>query len=279
MTRLWTALLNVFGYAVLAFVVAPIAIVIAASFSPARYMQFPPRGVSLRWYGEVLTSPDWLGAFVSSIMLALCAAAATTVACFLAALVTTRRRMPGRTLFELLVQAPLLLPNAALAMALLALLILFKGRGTFGGLWLAHCIMVLPFVYRPLVNGLRQFDLGLEEAAMTLGASPLRTFRLVTLPSIRPALLTAFAFSFIISFDEVTASLFLVGINYTTLPVKILSDIQNDATPAIAAVSTLLMCMTGVILLLLGWLDGLRITLTTRANTTSREADGADQHA
>ncbi|MBS0639645.1 MAG: ABC transporter permease [Acetobacteraceae bacterium] len=242
--RTRSLVLSLFGYAALVFILAPIVIVVIASFSPARYMEFPPPSLSLRWYREVLGSSDWLGAFGSSIVLAFCVATATTAACFLAALVTTRRRFVGKSLLEMLVQAPLLLPNAALAMALLALLVQIKGRGTLGGLWIAHCILVMPFVYRPLVNGLRQFDLGLEEAAMTLGSPPLRTFRLITLPAIKPSLITAFAFSFIISFDEVTASVFLVGVNYTTLPVKILSDIQSDATPAIAAVSTLLMLLT-----------------------------------
>jgi len=248
--------LEVFGYTVIAFILAPIVIVVLASFSPGRYLQFPPAAVSLRWYQDVLTSEDWLGAFGASAILAACAAAATTSICFVAALVTTRRRVRGKTLLETLIQAPLLLPNAALAMALLALLVQLKVRGTFGGLWLAHCILVMPFVYRPLVNGLRQFDLALEEAAMTLGATPLRTFRLITLPAIKPALITAFAFSFIISFDEVTASMFLVGVNFTTLPVRILANIQNDATPAIAAVSTLLMLLTVTLLTVVGRVVG-----------------------
>ena len=99
---------------------------------------------------------------------------------------------------------------------------------------------------------------------MTLGATPGRTFRKITLPIIRPALINAFLFSFIISFDEVTVSLFLIGINITTLPVKILSDVQNTASPAIAAVSTILMVVTLLLVFIISRLVGVRAFLSNR---------------
>lgn len=263
--RIGSALLTGFAVVVFMFIAAPIVIVVLASFSPNGYLEFPPSGFSLRWYAEVLSSGVWLTAFITSVALALVAAAATTFVCFLAALVTTRRNIPGKSVFETLVQLPMMLPHAALAMALFSLVVLIGLRGTFTGLVAAHLILVLPFVYRPLVNGLRQLDLSLEEAAMTLGAPPAMTFRKVTLPMIRPALISAFLFSFIISFDEVTISMFLTGIDLTTLPVKILSDIQNNASPAIAAVSTLLMCLTLGLVLLIDRLVGLRIFVDSRS--------------
>lgn len=263
--KIGSALLTVFAITVFGFTVAPILIVVLASFSPNGYLEFPPRGLSLRWYVEVLSSGVWLTAFVTSVALALVAASITTSVCFLAALVTTRRTIPGKSVFETLVQLPMMLPHAALAMALFSLVVLIGLRGTFSGLAAAHLILVLPFVYRPLVNGLRQLDLSVEEAAMTLGASPTVTFRKITLPLIRPALISAFLFSFIISFDEVTISMFLTGIDMTTLPVKILSDIQNSASPAIAAVSTLLMCLTLGLVLLIDRLVGLRIFVDSRS--------------
>lgn len=237
-------LLSGFAFLVLAFIAAPILIVVLASLTPKGYLEFPPQGLSLRWYAEVLSSGVWLQAFATSALLGVASATVTTFFCFLAALVTTRRTIPGKGLFETLVYLPMMLPHAALAMALFSLVVLVGLRGTFAGMTIAHLILVLPFVYRPIVNGLRQIDLSVEEAAMTLGATPSVTFRKVTLPMIRPALINAFLFSFIVSFDEVTISMFLIGIDMTTLPVKILTDIQNSASPAIAAVSTLLMCIT-----------------------------------
>lgn len=263
--KLATALLTGFAAAAFLFILAPILIVIMASFTPRGYLEFPPQGLSLKWYAEVLSSWVWLRAFLISVSLAFVAATVTTFICFIAALVTTRRKVPAKSLFELLVQLPLLLPHAALAMALFSLVLFIGLRGTFMGLAIAHLIVVLPFVYSPIVNGLRQHDLSLEEAAMTLGADPVTTFRKVTLPMIRPALISAFLFSFIVSFDEVTVSVFLIGVDLTTLPVKILSDIQASASPAIAAVSTLLMCLTLAMVYLVNRLVGIRMFVENRA--------------
>lgn len=259
-------LLDAFAILVFAFILAPILIVILASFTDNGYLEFPPRALSLRWYEEVVASGVWLDSFLTSVFIAFVAATTTTCFCFLAALVTTRRRIWGKGAFETSVQLPLMLPHAALAMALFSLVVLIGLRGTFAGLAIAHLIVVLPFVYRPLVNGLRQLDLSLEEAAMTLGATPGRTFRKITLPIIRPAMINAFLFSFIISFDEVTVSLFLIGINITTLPVKILSDVQNTASPAIAAVSTILMALTLLIVFLISRFVGVRAFLSNRGS-------------
>lgn len=263
--RIGSALLTAFAFTMFVFIMAPIVIVVVASFTPRGYLEFPPQGVSLRWYQEVLTSWAWIKSFGISVALATVAATLTTLICFLAALVTTRRTFVGKALLETLVITPLLLPHAALAIALFSLVLFVGLRGTFPGLVLAHLIVALPFVYRPIVNGLRQLDLSVEEAAMTLGADPVTTFRKITLPLIRPALISAFLFSFIVSFDEVTVSVFLTGIELTTLPVKILSEIQNSASPAIAAVSTILMCITLGMVLIINRLVGVQMFVENRA--------------
>ncbi|MCB1465693.1 MAG: ABC transporter permease [Rhizobiaceae bacterium] len=262
--RLGNMLLTSFAFAAFLFILAPILIVVAASFTPRGYLEFPPQNLSLRWYEEVLFSAVWLKAFAVSLALAFVTAVLTTFICFLAALVTTRQHVPAKGLFELLISMPLLLPNAALAIALFSFVLLLGMRGTFLGLTLAHIIIALPFVYRPIVNGLRQLDLSVEEAAMTLGADPASTFRKITLPLIRPALISAFLFSFIISFDEVSVTVFLIGLDFTTLPVKILSDIQNSASPAIAAVSTMLMFVTLGMVFVIDRLVGLRMFVDYR---------------
>ncbi|WP_420101423.1 ABC transporter permease [Bosea sp. (in: a-proteobacteria)] len=258
------AALTAFAVAAFTFILAPILVVVLASVTPRGYLEFPPRGLSFRWYAEVLTSWVWGKAFLTSVALATVAATVTTFVCFLAALVTTRRRVPAKNLFELLVQLPLLLPHAALAMALFSLILFLGLRGSFPGLVLAHLILVMPFVYAPIVNGLRQHDLSVEEAAATLGADPVTVFRKITLPMLRPALVSAFLFSFIVSFDEVTVSVFLIGVDLTTLPVKILSDIQASASPAIAAVSTLLMGLTLIMVYVINRLVGLQLFIENR---------------
>lgn len=245
-------------WALLLFLPAPIVIVIAASFSEAGYIRFPPGALSLRWYEAFLADPRWLQGFLTSVLLAAAGAVASTAAAFLAALAVARRRTRLTALFETAVLTPILFPHAALGVAMLALVTTFSIYGTFAGLLLAHCIITLPYAYRPISVSLRKLDLSMEEASMSLGASPWTTFLRITFPLVRPGLVTALLFSFILSFDEVTVTMFLVGPFVTTLPVQIYAFIQESGTPVVAAISTSLVVFTLLMVLLMDRLVGLQ---------------------
>ena len=245
--------------AVLLFLPAPIVIVVASSFSRTGYLQFPPQALSLRWYTQFLTDETWIRALGVSFAIALVVALLTTAISFLAALATTRRRFRGRDGFELLLLSPLLFPHAAIGVALLSLLSALGWIGRYPGILLAHIILCVPFAYRPIVNSLHKLDLALEEAAMTLGARPAYVFRTITLPLLRPGLVTALLFSFIISFDEVTVTIFLIGPEVITLPTRIFAHIQESASPVVAAISTFLVLVTIVLVVLLQRLVGLEL--------------------
>ncbi len=257
--RLWSAAHRVVVTAVLLFLPAPIIIVVVSSFTKAGYISFPPGELSLRWYGEFLGSADWLLTLGLSFVLAALAAVLSTVVTFLGALAVTRRSLPmGRT-FETLVLLPLIFPHAALGVIMLGLVAMFGWTGQFLGLLLAHFILTIPYAWRPIVAAMRKHDLAVEEAAMSLGAPPFYTFRKVTLPLLRPGLVTALLFTFIISFDEVTVSLFLVGPDLSTLPVKIFAAIQDSGSPVIAAVSAMLVGLTIAIVFVLDRVVGLEL--------------------
>lgn len=255
----WTAAGRTLVAAVLLFLPAPIVIVVMSSFTARGYISFPPGELSLRWYAEFLASTDWLLSLVVSLVLAALAAVFSTLIAFLGALVFTRKRFPGAAGFETLVLLPLIFPHAALGVVMLGMAGLFGWTGRFPGLLLAHVIMTVPYAWRPIVSSLRKLDLSTEEAAMSLGARPLHVFRRVTLPLLRPGLVTALLFTFIISFDEVTVSLFLVGPDVTTLPVRIFAHIQDSGSPVIAAISTVLVALTVLVVLLLDRLIGLEL--------------------
>ena len=243
--------LGVWLAAVLIFLPAPIVIVVASSFSRSGYLQFPPQSLSLRWYAQFLTDETWLRALAVSVAVAVIVAILTTLVSFLAALATTRRRFAGRGAFEVLLLSPLLFPHAAIGVALLSLLSSLGWIGRYPGILLAHVILCVPFAYRPIVNSMRKLDLALEEAAMSLGAPPVHVFRTVTLPLLRPGLVTALLFSFIISFDEVTVTIFLIGPEVITLPTRIFAHIQESASPVVAAISSVLVLVTiGLVVLL-----------------------------
>lgn len=255
----WSAAQKTLVGAVLLFLPAPIVIVVLSSFTARGYISFPPGALSLKWYAEFLGSTDWLTSLAISLVLAALAAVFSTAIALLAALVFTRKRLPMAASFETLVLLPLIFPHAALGVVMLGLAGLFGWTGRFPGLLLAHVIMTVPYAWRPIVSSLRKLDLAMEEAAMSLGARPLYVFRRVTLPLLRPGLVTALLFTFIISFDEVTVSLFLVGPDVSTLPVRIFSHIQDSGSPVIAAISTVLVLLTVLVVLLLDRLIGLEL--------------------
>jgi putative spermidine/putrescine transport system permease protein len=249
---------NVGTWSLLLFLPAPIVIVIAASFSEVGYIRFPPGNLSLRWYVEFLSDPQWLQGLATSIMLAVSGAVISMTCALMAALVVARRRTGFARLFETAVLTPILFPHAALGVAMLALVSMFHIYGTFTGLLLVHCIITLPYAYRPISISLCKLDASMEEASMSLGANPWETFARVTFPLVRPGLITALLFSFILSFDEVTVTMFLVGPRITTLPVQIYSFIQESGTPVVAAISTTLVLFTLLLVMILERTVGLQ---------------------
>lgn len=244
---------------VVLFMLAPLIVVIMSAFSATGYMTFPPGTLSLRWFVACLTDPDWLITFLITALLSFIAACGSVLLGFLTALVATRRAKRSRGFIEFLILLPVAFPHAALAVAILAVVSTFGLVGTFAGVLLAHVMISLPFAYRPIAASFAKLDIANEEAAMSLGATPWTVFRRVTLPLIRPGLITAMLFCFMLSFDEVTITLFLVGPNFTTLPIKIFAQLQDNASPIIAAVSTILIILTTSIVLLMNRVFGLEL--------------------
>lgn len=238
---------------------APLVIVIGSSFSPRAVLGFPPPGFSWRWYIEFLGTPSWLVAFGISAALALASAVLTTLASLGAALALQRAPTRLRAVAETAILAPLLFPHAALAIGFLGWLSLAQMNGSFLGLLVAHLILCAPFAYRPIAVSLAQLDTALPEAAAILGAEPGQALRRVVLPLLRPGIAASLLFSFIISFDEVTVSMFLVGPEFTTLPVAIYARLNDSADPVVAAISSILILLTAGLVILMDRLVGLKI--------------------
>jgi putative spermidine/putrescine transport system permease protein len=249
---------RLFVWSVLVYLALPMVVVAVASVTRTGDMRFPPSGFSLRWYAEFLTGESWLRALGTSLLLAALGAMLSTALAFLAAS-AARRRFPLRGVFEATMLSPLIVPHAALALALFGIVVLLRLRGSLGGLLVAHIVLTLPFAYRPIATSLSQLDRAMEEAGMSLGAHPWTIMRRITLPLLRPAIVSALLFCSIISFDEVTVSMFLVGPEVMTLPVRIFSEIQDRDSPVLAAISTLLILVTLGCTIMLDRLIGLQL--------------------
>lgn len=235
----------------LSFLPLPIIVIALSSVTEKGVFSFPLDSFSWKWYSEMLTTGDWLSLLGISFMLAIVVSLVTTVLAFMLALVVSKKKFRASRLLETIVLLPLIFPNAALGVAFLGLLTFLGYYGTYAGLGLAHCLLTLPFAYRPISNALQKIDPTVEEAAMILGASPFTVLRTITLPMLRPGLVTALLFAFIISFDEATVTVFLMSPDVTTLPMRILTHIQESGSAVVAAISTFLVLITfGLVLIL-----------------------------
>jgi putative spermidine/putrescine transport system permease protein len=243
-------LLTAFAITLGAVLVGPTAIVTVMSFSAARMLSFPPRGLSVQWYGNFLGDDTWLRAIVNSAEVGLAAAATATVLGTLMAFGIVRGRYPGRALVNGLVLGPMLAPSVVLSIGLYFMFVRFKLVGSLTGLILAHACLGLPYVVLVVASGLRMLDPALEMAASNLGAGPLRTFFRVTLPLILPSVAAGALFAFITSWDDVIVAYFLSSPVTRTLPVVMWSATQDTTDPTLAAVATFLSVVTTALLLL-----------------------------
>lgn len=242
--------LPVYAALALAFLQIPVIIVVLASFTTTSFLTVPPRGFTLDWYVRVLNDPSYIRAITFSLQLAVAATFFSLVVGTAAAYALVRRKVPGSDLIATILMAPLVFPAVVIAVALLQFYTLVGVRGTFGAIVAAHVLITIPYVVRSVLASLGGADPTLEDAARTLGASSWNAFRKVTLPLIRPGLVAGGIFSFIVSFDNVPVSIFLVGIRQQTLPVKIFTAVEHGVDPGVAAISTLLIITTGLGLVL-----------------------------
>ena len=228
----------------------PVIIVVLASVTETSYLTVPPKGFTLDWYWRVLGDSSYINAILFSFTLAVATTILALICGTAAAYALVRRKVPGGEALSALLMAPLVFPAVVIAVALLQFYTLTGVRGTFGALAAAHLLITLPYVIRSVLASLAGTDPALEEAARTLGANSWTAFRKVTLPLIRPGLVAGGIFSFIVSFDNVPVSIFLVSVRQTTLPVKIFAAVEHGIDPGIAAISTLLIIVTGLGLVL-----------------------------
>ena len=251
-------ILRVYVGAMLLFLVLPIAVVIPAAFSSGQTLRFPPKGFSLRWFENAWNTPGFWEAFKVSLLVAGIATCISLVIGTLASFAIVRHRFPGKQFFELLFMTPLVFPAIVLAVALSMVLGSVGLVRNFWGLVFAHVIITVPYVVRTVGATLAEIDRAYEEAAATMGANTMRTFFEVTLPMLGPGLVAGAVFSAIMSFDEFTVSLFLVGPGVMTLPLEIYYYTEFSMDPTVAAISTMLLGVTALIVVLIERSIGLR---------------------
>jgi putative spermidine/putrescine transport system permease protein len=245
LTRLFLSLVCLL---VAIWLVAPTLVVVPMSFNENKSLAFPPQGFSWQWYQNFATNPDWSNSFLNSLKVASIVAVLATVLGTLAAFGLDRMKAGPASLLRMLMLTPMVVPGVVLAIGIYAVYLDTHLVGTLLGFVLAHTVLALPFVLIAVSASLEVFDRRLETAAASLGAGALTTFRTVTLPLILPGMLSGLLFAFATSFDEIVVSLFITNPYLKTLPVQIFSSITRDADPTVAAVGTILLFATTILI-------------------------------
>ncbi len=232
------------------FLMLPLLVVFPISLSSAPYMQFPPPGLSWQWYSRYFNDPQWIEATIRSLQIGFATSVLALALGVPLSFSLVRGKFPARQLLDRLTMAPIVVPTIIFSVAIYGLFAKMKLIGEWYGLALAHTVLALPFVVLVMISGLRDFDRTLEQAAEGLGASRIETLRRITLPILRPSLISAGLLAFISSFDEVVVALFLSGARMT-LPKKMFDNILMEIDPTIAAVSVMQILLVGVVLFLI----------------------------
>ncbi|MCC7274974.1 MAG: ABC transporter permease [Alphaproteobacteria bacterium] len=228
----------------------PLIVLVGVSLNAGPRQVFPPEGLSLRWYLNVFDRDGFRRALQFSLALATLSTATALVVGVLAGIAIVRHRFPGRDVLLTALMSPLVVPQVVVGMAFLMALSALRIHSSLLGMFVMHTILVMPYTVRLVVSSLTRFRISLEEAARSLGASPARAFRLVTLPIIRPGMFAAGVFAFVSSFENFTATQFLVW-ERTTLPIEIYGYVQTENDPTAAAISTMVIIVTAVLTLAL----------------------------
>jgi len=201
-------------------------------------------GVSLHWFQELWNNDAVMRAFRTSLVLGLMTAVISTTLGILASLALVRYNIPGRNAITTLLIAPILVPEVVLAVALLLFLNWLGIGKSFALLLAGHVIFTLPFVILVVQARLVSIKRDVEEAALSLGASPVQTFFAITLPLMLPAVAAGALFAFTISFDDITGTLFWKPGGVETVPTQIFSMLRNSISPEINALGTVMIVMT-----------------------------------
>ena len=242
---------------VLVFLFVPILIVVAVSFSPSSIFAFPPPGMSLRWYETALGTGTLLSAIGLSLQIAVLSTAISLCLGTFAAIAIVRRLVPGGEAIATFMASPLMLPGLVLGIAFLQASRQFNLYDTYVTLLLAHVVITMPFVMRTVLASLSLFDFTMLDAARTLGSSYGRSLWKVLLPNILPGFMSGGLFALIASFDNYPVSIFLVDVRTKTLPIQLLTQLEIQPDPTVAAISSMLIVGTVLALFVCDRLVGL----------------------
>lgn len=226
---------------VMIFLLAPLVVIVIASFTPTAIITFPPQGFSLKWYANIFhSSTHFMDGLVNSLKLGLLATVLDVFLGVTAALSVCRYDFKGKNALLNYFTSPMYVPSVAFAFVLLQVYSQIGGIPGMVRLLIGHLVIILPYIVRNTVSVLHVFNWTLEDAATSLGANPVQVFFKITVPLAKPGILAGALLAFLYSFDEVALSSLLSTPRFVTLPIRIMNYMELTFDPTLAAISTLL---------------------------------------
>ena len=244
--------LVVAAYVVLCFTLLPIVVLMVAAFNPAEYFTFPPDEWSLRWFIAFFADREYQSALRVSIQVAAYSVIVALAVGLPATYALSRYKFGGRNVVHTFLMSSLFLPRVIWAVALLQFYAVLNLLGTPVGLVMAHAVLVLPYVARMTLTSFAYVGRNLEQAARSLGATPLRSFFEVTLPLVLPGVIVGAVFGFVISFTDVVVSVFISGVRFIPLLVRIYVEQRGQGIDPTAIAASAVVIAVIVVLELLG---------------------------
>lgn len=228
---------NLYMAVIALILVAPLVVIAGVSLNATKFLSFPPKGVSLRWYVEIFADSAWFAALQNSLIVATGSAAlAVSVALPVAYCLWRYRMFYARVLFSLGI-TPFVLPPVIMALGFLIFFTTVEVHGKMINVVLAHGIFLAALPLITVSLGLESVQHEMIEAGQTLGADDITVFRTVTLPIVRPYIISGFAFAFVLSLNEYIIAFMTVGFTIETLPIKIFNALRYGYTPVMASVA------------------------------------------
>jgi spermidine/putrescine transport system permease protein len=247
MVRRW--LERFFASLVYLFLYAPIAVVVLFSFNTSR-RNVVFEGFTIDWYKRLAENRAMIESFINTLKVGGAATLIATVIGTLTAVAMFRYKFRGKSLIDLLLYIPVVIPEIVLGIALLSIFSLIDIPLGIGSMIIAHATFCIPFVVFTVRARLSGFDRSVEEAAMDLGANRIRVFTGITLPIIAPGIVAGAILSFTLSIDDVIISFFTTGPKSTTFPLKIMELVKSGVSPDVYALSTIIIFATFLLVLI-----------------------------
>lgn len=248
--RIFIAFAWIVGLLCVVFLMLPIIITVAASFTSSSVYTLPPPEWSLRWYQSLERRSGLWEAVTLSLNLALVSTLISLILGTLATIAIVRGNFSGREAIGTFTVSPLMMPGLVVGVALLQFFREIGLRDAYWSLLLGHIVITLPFVMRTLLASMSAFDFSMVDAARTLGLSYPRAIIQVLIPNLAPAYLTGGLFAFLASMDNYPISIFLTDARNKTLPIKMLQYLEEQPDPSLAAISSGLILLAVIVLVI-----------------------------